>query len=132
MAASASSPAAAVEGAVAAAAASAVELSAAAAAAAPDVEMDGVKKAAKTSGYDILGSIQALKEQQKKLRDERKLIAKQLKNEEKRRSRLRKKARQLSDQDLVALLKMRSDVQEAGASVEGSEAGSASGASSSG
>lgn len=132
MAASSSSPAAAVEGAVAAAAASTVELSAAAAAAAPDVEMDGVKKAAKTSGYDILGSIQALKEQQKKLREERKLIAKKLKNEEKRRSRLRKKARQLSDQDLVALLKMRSDVQEAAASVEGDEAGSASSASSSG
>ena len=57
---------------------------------------------------DILGNIKALKEQQKNLRDERLKVGKQLRNEEKRRMRLRKRARQLSDGDLVALLKMRS------------------------
>ena len=57
---------------------------------------------------DILGNIRALKEQQKNLRDERLKVGKQLRNEEKRRMRLRKRARQLSDGDLVALLKMRS------------------------
>ena len=58
---------------------------------------------------DILGNIKALREQQKGLRDERKKVTKLLRNEEKRRQRLRKRARQLSDGDLVALLKMRSD-----------------------
>ena len=58
---------------------------------------------------DILGSIEALKEQQKGLRDERKKVTKLLRNEEKRRQRLRTRACQLSDGDLVALLKMRSD-----------------------
>ena len=58
---------------------------------------------------DILGNVKALKEQQKGLRDERKRVTKLLRNEEKRRQRLRKRARQLSDGDLVALLKMRSD-----------------------
>ena len=57
---------------------------------------------------DIWGNIKALKEQQKNLRDERLKVGKQLRNEEKRRMRLRKRARQLSDGDLVALLKMRS------------------------
>ena len=56
---------------------------------------------------DILGNTKALKEQQKNLRDERLKVGKQLRNEEKRRMRLRKRARQLSDGDLVALLKMR-------------------------
>ena len=59
---------------------------------------------------DILGNIRALKEEQKTLRDQRKVVSKQLRNEEKRRMRLRKRARQLSDVDLVAVLKMRSDV----------------------
>ena len=58
---------------------------------------------------DILGNIKALKEQQKGLRDERKRVTKLLRNEEKRRQRLRKRARQLSDGDLVAMLNMRSD-----------------------
>ena len=58
---------------------------------------------------DILGNIQKLKGQQKALKDQRKKIASQLRNEEKRRNRIRKRARQLSDTDLVALLKMRAD-----------------------
>ena len=64
---------------------------------------------------DILGSIRALKEEQKTLRDQRKVVSKLLRNEEKRRIRLRKRARQLSDVDLVAVLKMRSDVKADGA-----------------
>ncbi len=63
---------------------------------------------------DIMGHIKALKEQQKNLKDERKRVSKILRNEEKRRMRLRKRARQLSDGDLVALLKMRSDAKESG------------------
>ena len=69
---------------------------------APDVLMKAKKE------MDILGSIKALKEGQKNLRDQRKLVSKQLRNEEKRRMRLRKRARQLSDVDLVAVLKVRS------------------------
>ena len=67
---------------------------------------DVLEKAKKE--IDIVGHIKALKEQQKNLRDERLKVGKQLRNEENRRMRLRKRARQLSDGDLVALLKMRS------------------------
>ena len=41
------------------------------------------------------------------MRAERKRISKELKNAEKRRTRLRKRARQLSDANLVAVLQMR-------------------------
>ena len=73
---------------------------------------DVLEKAKKE--IDILGHIKRLKEQQKNLKDERKRVSKVLRNEEKRRMRLRKRARQLSDGDLVALLKMRSDAKETG------------------
>ena len=73
---------------------------------------DVLERAKKT--IDIVGHIRALKEQQKNLKDERKRVSKVLRNEEKRRMRLRKRARQLSDGDLVALLKMRSDAKEIG------------------
>ena len=73
---------------------------------------DVLEKAKKE--IDILGHIKALKEQQKNLKDDRKRVSKVLRNEEKRRMRLRKRARQLSDGDLVALLKMRSDAKETG------------------
>ena len=56
---------------------------------------------------DILGNIQKLKAQAALLRDQKKSVSKQLKNEEKRRKRLRERARQLTDTDLLALLKMR-------------------------
>ena len=74
--------------------------------------VDVLEKAKKE--IDILGHIKALKEQQKNLKDERKRVSKVLRNEEKRRMRLRKRARQLSDGDLVAWLKMRSDAKETG------------------
>ena len=50
-----------------------------------------------------------LKEQQCQMRVARKAVSKQLRNQSKRVSRIRKRARLLSDGDLVALLKMRHD-----------------------
>jgi len=58
---------------------------------------------------DILGNIRALKEKQSELRAQRKAVSKQLRNQSKRVSRIRKRARLLSDGDLVALLKMRQE-----------------------
>ena len=58
---------------------------------------------------DILGCIRLLKEQQSQLRVARKAVTKQLRNQSKRVTRIRKRARLLSDADLVALLKMRHD-----------------------
>ena len=55
----------------------------------------------------LLSGIARLKAEQANLRAERKRVQKELKNAEKRRVRLRKRARQLSDQDLVAVLQMR-------------------------
>ena len=59
-----------------------------------------------------MNSIGRLKEEQAALRAEKKKVAKALKNAEKRRSRLKKKARQLSDGDLVAVLHMRAASQK--------------------
>ena len=56
---------------------------------------------------DLLDAIKKLKEEQNAVRSERKRIKKDLKNAERRRSRLRKKAKQLSDNDLMDVLKMR-------------------------
>ena len=58
---------------------------------------------------DILGHIRALKEQQLELNNARNIVAKQLKNQSKRMARIRKKARLLSDSDLLALLNVRID-----------------------
>ena len=55
---------------------------------------------------DILGHIRALKDQQLELKNARKIVTKQLRNQSKRMARIRKKARLLSDRDLLALLKM--------------------------
>jgi FtsZ-binding cell division protein ZapB len=52
-------------------------------------------------------AIARLRTEQKTMREKRKQIHKELKNAEKRRSRLKKRARQLSDADLVAVLQMR-------------------------
>ena len=56
-----------------------------------------------------MGHIRALKEQQLELKNARNIVAKQLKNQLKRMARIRKKARLLSDSDLLALLKIRKD-----------------------
>ena len=52
--------------------------------------------------------IQALKEEQKRARDFKKRITKELRNTEKRRQRLKKRAKQLSDSDLLAVMTLRS------------------------
>ena len=81
---------------------------AAAAASGPAASSTGPDAAAVKS-EDILGCIRLLKQQQAQLRDQRKIVNKQLRNQSKRVSRIRKKARLLTDADLVALLKMRHD-----------------------
>ncbi len=78
------------------------------AAASPTTDGCGIAGAVKA--HDILGNIKILKEQQLALKEQRRVVAKMLKNEEKRRSRLKKRARQLSDNDLLAVLKMRDDM----------------------
>ena len=81
---------------------------AAAAASEPAASSTGLV-AAEVKSEDILGCIRLLKQQQAQLRDQRKIVNKQLRNQSKRVSRIRKKARLLTDADLVALLKMRHD-----------------------
>ena len=76
----------------------------AAGAAASSASQDDMNRA-----EDILGCIRMLKEQQNQLRVQRKAVTKNLRNQSKRVSRIRKRARLLSDADLVALLKMRHD-----------------------
>ena len=65
--------------------------------------------AAAWKAEDILGCIRGLKKEQAQLREQRKVVQKLLRNQSKRVSRIRKKARLLTDADLVALLKMRHD-----------------------
>ena len=84
---------------------------------------DGAGPMGPPSSADILGNIQKLKTQQKALKEERKKISAQLRNEEKRRSRIRKRARMLSDSDLVALIKMR---ETAGPALSSASTGSSS------
>ena len=76
-----------------------------------DAEMPAVDESEKgfKKADDILASIRSLKNQQSELRKQKLIIAKQLRNQEKRKSRLKKKARLLSDVDLLALIRMRSD-----------------------
>ena len=53
--------------------------------------------------------IRALKAEQDTLRAERKRVAKELKSAERRKSRLKKRARQLSDGDLLLVMALRKD-----------------------
>ena len=69
---------------------------------------------------DLLASIERLKQEQKELKAHRKRVCVELKNAEKRRKRLRQRARQLSDADLVQVLRMR---QAATASTDGKAEG---------
>ena len=66
-------------------------------------------EAAKHAGHDIFWFMSELGGQQEELHAHRGVLATKLKYEEKRRSCLRKRARMLTDCDLVAHLKMRSD-----------------------
>ena len=58
-------------------------------------------------GKSMLEEIMVLKQKQKEAREAKLLAAKKLRNAERRRSRLKKRARLLSDQDLMAVISMR-------------------------
>ena len=60
----------------------------------------------------LSGSIQKLKDQQKALRDEKVKLTKDLRNAERRKKRLRSRARQLTDEDLVQVLMFRKGQKE--------------------
>jgi hypothetical protein len=55
----------------------------------------------------ILPEIQRLKAQQKEMVEAKKKIQKELKNAERRRARLKRRARQLTDEDLIAVVALR-------------------------
>ena len=77
---------------------------------------------------DLFPAIQRLKEEQARLRAEKKRVAKELKNAEKRRSRLKRKAKQLTDGDLLAVLQMRAvEKERANADFAAATAAAASG-----
>ena len=55
----------------------------------------------------MLDEILALKEEQRKARVAKQVVANQLRNAERRRKRLKMRAKQLSDQDLLAVMSLR-------------------------
>ena len=65
----------------------------------------GVNK--ESLGSKLLPEIQRLKAEQNALRVKKKQVAKELKNAERKRSRLKKRAKLLSDNDLVAVMMLR-------------------------
>ena len=80
-------------------------------------------------GDPLLHQIANLKAAQKRLRDEKKMISKNLRNAERRKKRLRVRAKQLTDDDLVAVLRMRQDLRERAAAGDGADLFSSPGAS---
>jgi hypothetical protein len=83
---------------------------------------------AERKGKDILAEIQGLKDDQKRAREAKKQITKDLRNAEKKRQRLKKRAKQLSDGDLLAVMTLRSAEQalrRPDAGIDVSSAGSA-------
>ena len=76
----------------------------------PEMEMDPTASGSAgppEKGSDLLKEIERLKEEQKKQRADRARLAKDLKNAEKRRTRLKTKAKMLSENDLQEVLGMR-------------------------
>lgn len=69
--------------------------------------------AAKGGGADILEKIARLKQDQAFLREQKKLVSKQLKSEAKRMSRIKRRAKLLSDGDLLDLIRLRSAAEKA-------------------
>ena len=61
-----------------------------------------------------------LKGEQQRLKDEKKRLAKELKNAQRRKRRLKGKARQLSNEDLLAVLLMREEGAAPGSATAGS------------
>ena len=74
-------------------------------------------------GRDLLDQIMALKSEQKKAKDTKKAITKDLRNANRRRQRLKKRAKALSDQDLLAVISLRNHEKALGRqpSAEGEE-----------
>ena len=65
---------------------------------------------AKTSGLaSLTTAIDDLKSEQTRLKEEKKRLAKELKNTQRRKRRLKCKARQLTNEDLLAVLLMREE-----------------------
>ena len=69
-------------------------------------------------GQSILVAISTLKAQQKKLRDDKKALSRDLRNAERRRSRLKKRAKQLSDADLLAVISLRNHERALGSAAQ--------------
>lgn len=82
---------------------------------------------------EILPAIARLRAEQKKLRDERKKVTHELRNQMKRSKRLKDKARQLSNADLLTVMQMREvqekQKQETAAKQKRAQAGSQAGSS---
>ena len=68
---------------------------------------------------NLLEYIARLRKEKAAARDTKKLVAKNLKNAERRKARLKRKARQLNDEDLIAVLQMRKDGPPAASSSTG-------------
>jgi len=64
----------------------------------------------------LKADLKRLKEEQQNLRAARKKLSKEVKNAKRRTQRLKKRARTLTDDDLVAVLMMRKQVKDAGTS----------------
>jgi len=71
-----------------------------------DGSLTDVEPAATSSG-DLLPAIARLKAQQNALRAEKQKVSKELRNAEKRRQRLKRKAKQLTDCDLLQVMQLR-------------------------
>lgn len=99
----------------------------------PPASAAGIASAAATAAMlvesPLMKHIKALREEKNRLRDERAKIARDLKNAERKKMRLRHKARQLSETDLIAVLQMRA-LAKASASATPSPASAASSSSS--
>ena len=72
-------------------------------------------------GKSILEDIQSLKAQQNKLRQEKQALARDLRNAERRRSRLKKRAKALSDADLLAVISLRNHERALGSAAQARE-----------
>ena len=72
-----------------------------------DVPAASIARLVENRGKSIVDEINALKAEQKAARDAKKKITKDLRNAEKRRQRLKKRAKQLSDTDLLAVMSLR-------------------------
>lgn len=87
---------------------------------------DAVEDRSSQRGEDILPAIARLRQEQRRLREERKAVAKALKNAEKRRTRLKRRACKLTDEDLMTVMKMRSEERGADAVVPAAASASSS------